>query len=104
MLNLVFRYGSQLIIHDGLSFVHMMTAMLSLMLGALGLGQALNEIGDQKEGLEAATRIFAMIDQGAQSPIDGLSNTGSRPPPPKGRIELQGVQFSYPTRPGVQVR
>lgn len=42
---LLFWYGAQLILHDGLTFVQLMTAMMSLMLGALGLGQALNEIG-----------------------------------------------------------
>jgi hypothetical protein len=36
----------------------MMTAILSLMLGALGLGQALTDLGDQKTGLAAAKRIF----------------------------------------------
>lgn len=101
---LLFWYGAQLILHDGLSFVHMMTAMMALMLGALGLGQALNEIGDQKEGIEAAHRIFTMIADGNKSPIDGLSSAGTRPEQaPRGRIELQGVQFAYPTRQDVQV-
>ncbi len=70
---LLFWYSAQLIVHDGLSFVHMITAMLTLMLGTLGLGQALNEVGDQKEGIEAAHRIFAMISEAQASPIDGLS-------------------------------
>ena len=41
------RYGSTLIIDGSISFVQLMTAMLALMLGALGLGQALNDLGEQ---------------------------------------------------------
>lgn len=39
------RYGASLIVNGEITFVQMMTAVLSLMLGALGLGQALNELG-----------------------------------------------------------
>lgn len=58
------RYGSTLIIDNKITFVELMTAMLSLMLGALGLGQALNDLGDQKEGLEAAGRVFHTVAEG----------------------------------------
>jgi ATP-binding cassette subfamily B (MDR/TAP) protein 1 len=45
-----------------------------------------------------------MIDDGKNSPIDGLSTTGIKPPlNATGRIELRNVNFHYPTRPGVQV-
>ena len=74
------------------------------MLGALGLGQAMNDIGDQKEGLLAAKRIFDSIDAGAASTIDGLSKTGLRfDKPVEGRIELKNVTFRYPTRPDAVV-
>jgi hypothetical protein len=46
---LLFWYGSTLIANNEVSFEEMMQAILCLMLGALGLGQALNGIGDQKE-------------------------------------------------------
>lgn len=39
------RYGATLIVKGEINFVQMMTAMLALMLGALGLGQALNDLG-----------------------------------------------------------
>lgn len=39
----------------------MMTAILVLMLGALGLGTALSDMGDQKAGLQAAHRIFKVF-------------------------------------------
>ena len=60
--------------------------------------------GDQKEGLLAAKRIFAAIDAGKASPIDGLSEVGLKPDSrPIGRIELKNVFFRYPTRPEVEV-
>lgn len=40
------RYGAQLIVSGDITFEQLMTAMLALMLGALGLGQALNDLGD----------------------------------------------------------
>jgi ABC-type multidrug transport system fused ATPase/permease subunit len=101
---LLFWYGATLIVAGSISFVQLMTAMLALMLGALGLGQALNDLGDQTAGLLAAKRIFSAIDAGKASPIDGLSETGLKPNSrPKGRIELKNVFFSYPTRPEVEV-
>ena len=39
------RYGSTLIVSGSINFVQMMTAMMALMLGALGLGQALSSLG-----------------------------------------------------------
>ena len=46
----------------------------------LGLGTALADMGDQKEGLKAAARIFRIIDEGKRSPIDGLSIAGTSTP------------------------
>ncbi len=116
---LLFWYGSKLIDKGDVSFEEMMTAILTLMLGALGLGTALADMGDQKEGMKAAARIFRAIEEGQKSPIDGLSMTGLKPgaaSPPlpstkgsptsraKGRIELKNVTFRYPSRPDTEVR
>jgi hypothetical protein len=73
---LLFWYGATLIVAGEIDFIQLMTALLALMLGALGLGQALNDLGDQKEGLMAAQRIFRAIDEGKASLIDGLSDLG----------------------------
>ena len=44
------------------------------------------------------------MEEGDQSPIDGLSTQGKRPEKrPRGKIELKNVNFCYPTRPDVQV-
>lgn len=85
-----------------------MTAILCLMLGALGLGQALTDIGDQTAGIEVAGKIFAEIEESAKSKIDGLSDTQGLIPlsaneRSKGDIELKHLSFHYPTRKMIQV-
>jgi hypothetical protein len=71
-----------------------MQAILCLMLGALGLGQAMTDMGDQKTGLQAAKRIFQAIEGGRASPIDGLSDVGTIPTARSdGVIQLQSVFF-----------
>merc|ERR1711871_1065365 len=101
---LLFWYGSTLIEKDEVNFEDMMTAIMSLMLGALGLGQAFGDMADQNEGLKAAKRIFDATREAVASPIDGLSSDGVKPAQrPLGKIELRGVNFSYPTRPDIAV-
>eukprot|EP01033_Poteriospumella_lacustris_P001046 gene1046-756_t len=45
-----------------LNFLKLMIAMMTLMLGAIGIGNAMNDMGDQQIALEVATKIFATID------------------------------------------
>lgn len=49
----------------------------------------------------AAKKIFSTIDR--PSAIDANANTGKTLDKVEGRIELQGVKFIYPSRPGVTV-
>ena len=101
---LLFWYGSTLVASGEITFVDLMTAILTLMLGALGLGMALNDLGDQNQGLQAAHRVFKLIDDGKSCSIDGLSMEGLKPSNhSQGSIELKNVNFSYPTRPDAKV-
>lgn len=103
---LLFYYGSRLILNGEIGFQDLMVAILGLLLGALGLGQALNDITDQQKGLEAAKRIFDTIEESKRSPIDGLSSKGINPGTghrAKGLIELKNVSFRYPTRPDAKI-
>ena len=77
-----------------IDFKQLMTAMMALMLSAIGLGQALLGLGDQKEGLLAAKRIFNSIEDGINSTIDGLSQTGLKPPTRATGVSLGGNQQS----------
>ena len=102
--SLLFWYGSKLISSGEVNFVNMMTSLLSLMMGAVGLGSAINEMGDQQEGFLAAKRIFQSSEEGEKSLIDSLSKDGITPSSPsRGNIEFKNVNFSYPERPEFQV-
>jgi ATP-binding cassette, subfamily B (MDR/TAP), member 1 len=87
-----------------IDFMQMMTAIFALMLGALGIGQAMIDLGDQDAGLAAARRIFRALDEAKADPLDGLSIAGSIPTERcRGAIELSHVNFSYPTRREIPV-
>ena len=49
----------------------------------------------------AAVKIHKTVDR--QSPIDPLDTTGSRPSPIVGNVSFRNVNFTYPSRPEVQV-
>jgi ATP-binding cassette, subfamily B (MDR/TAP), member 1 len=100
---LLFWFGSTLIEDGEVTFQEMMQAIMCLMLGTMGLGQALNDLADQNAGLQAAYRVFMAIDEAASCSIDGLSRKGATLESVKGRIELRNVAFAYPSRPDVTV-
>lgn len=101
---LLFWYGAKLIGNEEIDFRELMTAIMSLMLGTMGLGMAMTDMGDAKEGAMAASRIFATIDSSKGNPQDGLSQLGEVPTmPAKGTIEFRNVTFAYPTRKNMQV-
>lgn len=90
---LLFWYGSELIKDGDTSFVDLMTSIMTLMLGALGLGQALADMGDQRTGMKIAKRIFADIDAARNSSIDGLSTTGLEQMKKTGALLLKSLLF-----------
>ena len=96
----LFWYGGTLIEAKEITYEDMMKALFCIMFGAMGMGSALADVGDQKQGLLAANRIFQAVEDAEQSPIDGLSLTGSRlSKRSEGKIEFRNVIFAYPSRP-----
>lgn len=64
------------------------------------MGAALADLGDQRQGLLAAKRIFQAVEDAEMSPIDGLSQTGIKlDKRAEGKIEFKNVMFAYPSRP-----
>lgn len=49
----------------------------------------------------AAKELFVLIDR--QSEIDAFSDSGKKPDHTEGSIDIQAVNFAYPTRPDVTV-
>jgi ATP-binding cassette, subfamily B (MDR/TAP), member 1 len=101
---LLFWYGAQLIVNGEINFRELMTAIMTLMLGAFGLGAAMTDLGDQKEGLLAAKRVFEYIDTSALDPLDGMSLEGIIPKNGKiTKIEFKNISFRYPTRKNILI-
>jgi hypothetical protein len=57
----LFYIGSTLIKANEIDFEQMMRALFCIMFGAMGMGAALADVGDQTLGLQAADRIFDAI-------------------------------------------
>lgn len=65
-----------------------MQAIMSILMGAMGLGQALTDMADVKEGREATERVLDLVySQDLQ--IDSLASTGARLSDVKGEIEVR---------------
>ncbi|XP_073366992.1 ABC transporter B family member 4 isoform X2 [Aegilops tauschii subsp. strangulata] len=90
-------YGSKLIVDRGYNGGIVITIIMSVMVGAMSLGQAAPSITAFAQGQGAAYRMFKTIER--QPCIDVYNTTGIILEDIKGDVELKDVYFSYPTRP-----
>ncbi|KAM3352671.1 hypothetical protein ACQJBY_024096 [Aegilops geniculata] len=90
-------YGSKLIVDQGYNGGIVITIIMSVMVGAMSLGQAAPSITAFAQGQGAAYRMFKTIER--QPCIDVYNTTGIIFEDIKGDVELKDVYFSYPTRP-----
>ena len=104
--SLAFWAGAQFISQGVLIFPELIRVFLAITLAGEAVGRITSQAPDTARAEKAARAIFAVIDAGACSPIDGLAARGSgRPAGAAGglRIEYKGVDFCYPSRPDVPV-
>jgi ATP-binding cassette subfamily B protein len=95
----VLGYGGRLVARGELTAGALTAFLVYTLLIAMSLG-ALAEIwADAMRGLGAADRVFALMDRTPAMPLVG----GVRPASCEGRIALERVRFSYPTRPDAEV-
>uniref|UniRef100_A0A0E0C374 MDR-like ABC transporter n=1 Tax=Oryza meridionalis TaxID=40149 RepID=A0A0E0C374_9ORYZ len=90
-------YGSKLIVDRGYNGGIVINVLMSVMMGAMSLGQATPSITAFAEGQGAAYRMFKTIKR--QPDIDVCDTKGIILEDIKGDVELKDVYFSYPTRP-----
>lgn len=90
-------YGSRLIVERGYNGGLVINVLMSVMIGAMSLGQATPSITAFAEGQGAAHRMFKAIER--QPNIDIWDTTGIILEHIKGDVQLKDVYFSYPTRP-----
>ncbi|KAE8423645.1 P-loop containing nucleoside triphosphate hydrolase protein [Aspergillus pseudocaelatus] len=77
------------------------TVLLSVVIAAVNLTALAPYSIDFSRAASAAVQLFKLIDK--QSAINPFSTSGLEPETVTGEIELNNINFAYPTRPGLSV-
>ncbi|KAJ1383918.1 P-loop containing nucleoside triphosphate hydrolase protein, partial [Ochromonadaceae sp. CCMP2298] len=88
--------GLKLIQAGRLTFTELLAVILTIMFGAVGLGQFAADASDKAEALVAARNISKLW---AQQAVIQVERPELKGPAVVGDIELRDVSFSYPARP-----
>ncbi|KAG8385353.1 hypothetical protein BUALT_Bualt03G0034300 [Buddleja alternifolia] len=94
-------YGARLIIEKGYNGGIVVNVIMSIMTGAVTLGQTSPCLNAFAVGQAAAYKMFETIERKPR--IDAADNSGIVFEDVKGEIELKDVHFRYPARPEVQI-
>ncbi|KAI3983238.1 hypothetical protein MKX01_013305, partial [Papaver californicum] len=98
---LLLWYGGYLVRHHDTNGGLAIATMFAVMIGGLGLGQAAPSMAAFAKAKVAAARIFQIIDH--KPSIDKNAETGLELDSVAGHVELRNINFSYPSRPDVQI-
>ncbi|KAF5455486.1 hypothetical protein F2P56_025056 [Juglans regia] len=96
-----FYAGARFIEAEKATFSDVFLVFFALTFAATGVSQTSSMGPDTSKAKDAATSIFAILDQ--QSKIDPIDESGMTLDDLKGDIELRNVSFKYPCRPDVQI-
>ncbi|GFZ17130.1 P-glycoprotein 2 [Actinidia rufa] len=88
-------YGSVLMGKEISSFRSVMKSFMVLIVTALAMGETLAMAPDLLKGNQMVASVFEVLDRKTQVTAD----VGEELTRVEGTIELQGIQFSYPSRP-----
>ncbi|GAA5842598.1 hypothetical protein JCM9279_003631 [Rhodotorula babjevae] len=98
---LAFYYGTTLLLQGRATSGEIVNVFFSILIGAFSLAQLAPNLQAISFARGAATEIYATIDR--VPIIDSASEEGRKLEHVEGKIELEGIEFIYPSRPGVQV-
>ncbi|XP_053289020.1 ATP-binding cassette, sub-family B (MDR/TAP), member 4 [Pleuronectes platessa] len=98
---LAFWYGSTLILSNEYTIGSVLTVLFVVLIGAFTLGQSSANIQTFASARGAAHKVYSIIDNNPT--IDSYSEAGFKPDSIRGNIEFKNIDFSYPTRPDVQI-
>ncbi|XP_033097909.1 ATP-dependent translocase ABCB1-like [Anneissia japonica] len=98
---LAFWYGPKMVSEDKIDPGEVLTVFFCVMIGSFSLGNITPHLSSVATARGAAYALFEIIDNVPS--IDSSSDGGLKPASLKGNIQVKNVNFSYPTRPDVQV-
>ncbi|KAF8574905.1 multidrug resistance protein 1 [Ramaria rubella] len=98
---LAFSFGATLILRNEANVGEIVNVFLAILIGSDLLALVAPELQAISDARGAAAKLFATIDR--IPTIDSASPEGLKPDTIYGRIELDGVKFSYPSRPNVPI-
>lgn len=99
---IIFWAGIQFMINGKVGFIDFFVALLAVMFSAFGAGQTGADFSSRQAGLEAAARLFEIVD-GSDDEDDPLSSNGNKPSSLSGKVEFKACHFAYPTRPNAPI-
>jgi ATP-binding cassette subfamily B (MDR/TAP) protein 1 len=94
-------YGSRLVMYHGARGGNIFITTLCLLMGGLGVGNALPNIRCISEARVAGKRIFEIIDR--EPIIDSDDPKGEILREVSGEVEFRNVEFVYPSRPETKI-
>ncbi|KAF9533176.1 P-loop containing nucleoside triphosphate hydrolase protein [Crepidotus variabilis] len=98
---LAFSFGTTLINEGHADAGVVVNVFLAILIGALSLVLLAPELQAVTQACGAAAKLYQTIDRVPE--IDSASNDGLKPDKVSGEISLEGIKFSYPSRPTIQV-
>ncbi|KAM7464194.1 hypothetical protein LguiA_032315 [Lonicera macranthoides] len=98
---LLLWYGGYLVRHHYTNGGLAIATMFAVMLGGIALGQSAPSMAAFAKARVAAAKIFRIIDH--KPSVDRNSESGLELDSVSGQLELRNVEFSYPSRPDVQI-
>lgn len=101
LYSVAFWFGGYLIAEQGVQGGTILTVFFSVVAGAFSLGKAAPFLEDILTSVGAAVTVYETIDR--IPPIDSQSDEGLKPEKLDPNIKLRNVDFTYPSRPDVQV-
>ncbi|KAI6035800.1 P-loop containing nucleoside triphosphate hydrolase protein [Pisolithus marmoratus] len=98
---LAFNFGTTLINDGHATAGQVISVFMAILIGSFSLAIMVPDAEALNNARGAAAKLFATIER--MPDIDSASPAGLKPEKVIGEITLEGVQFSYPARPGVSI-